>query len=127
MYMQGFTYGGYLISLGFTLTIFGMILWFRDIITEGIKKINNSLSNIIFSTKVIKKETIEILLSKSNLDIKLSSNDELGAYLAGLLEGDGHISLPSIGETSLNRVLNPKIIFTSYINNLEMYLHILTN
>ena len=38
MYMQGFTYGGQLISLGFTLTVFGMILWFRDIITEGIKK-----------------------------------------------------------------------------------------
>ena len=35
MYMQGFTYGEQLISLGFTLTVFGMILWFRDIITEG--------------------------------------------------------------------------------------------
>lgn len=35
MYMQGFNYGGQLISLGFTLTVFGMILWFRDIITEG--------------------------------------------------------------------------------------------
>jgi Cytochrome c oxidase subunit III/LAGLIDADG DNA endonuclease family len=35
MYMQGFTYGGQLLSLGFTLTVFGMILWFRDIITEG--------------------------------------------------------------------------------------------
>lgn len=35
MYMQGFTYGEYLLSLGFTLTVFGMILWFRDIITEG--------------------------------------------------------------------------------------------
>jgi hypothetical protein len=35
MYMQGFTHGGQLISLGFTLTVFGMILWFRDIITEG--------------------------------------------------------------------------------------------
>jgi cytochrome c oxidase subunit 3 len=35
MYMQGFTYGGQLISLGFTLTAFGMILWFRDVITEG--------------------------------------------------------------------------------------------
>jgi cytochrome c oxidase subunit 3 len=37
MYMQGFTYGNQLISLGFTLTVFGMILWFRDIITEGTK------------------------------------------------------------------------------------------
>jgi cytochrome c oxidase subunit 3 len=35
MYMQGLTYGGQLLSLGFTLTVFGMILWFRDIITEG--------------------------------------------------------------------------------------------
>jgi len=35
MYMQGFIYGGQLLSLGFTLTVFGMILWFRDIITEG--------------------------------------------------------------------------------------------
>jgi cytochrome c oxidase subunit 3 len=35
MYMQGFTYGGLLLSLGFTLTVFGTILWFRDIITEG--------------------------------------------------------------------------------------------
>jgi cytochrome c oxidase subunit 3 len=35
MYMQGFTYGGSVISLGFTLTVCGMILWFRDIITEG--------------------------------------------------------------------------------------------
>ena len=26
MYMQGFTYGGQLLSLGFTLTVFGMIL-----------------------------------------------------------------------------------------------------
>jgi hypothetical protein len=35
MYMQGFTHGGQLLSLGFSLTVFGMILWFRDIITEG--------------------------------------------------------------------------------------------
>ncbi len=35
MYMQGFTYGGQLLSLGFTITLFGMLLWFRDIITEG--------------------------------------------------------------------------------------------
>lgn len=35
MYMQGFTHGEQLISLGFILTVSGMILWFRDIITEG--------------------------------------------------------------------------------------------
>jgi cytochrome c oxidase subunit 3 len=35
MYMQGYSHGNQLLSLGFTLTLFGMALWFRDIITEG--------------------------------------------------------------------------------------------
>jgi LAGLIDADG endonuclease len=53
---------------------------------------------------------------------KIFSNIDFGHYLAGLIEGDGHISLPSVGKTSLNRVLNPRIEFTSHVNNLEMYL-----
>ncbi len=67
------------------------------------------------------------ILFKKYTDIeqsKFNSKEDLGYYLAGLLEGDGHIGLPSIGKTSLNRVLNPKITFTSHINNIEMYLHI---
>jgi LAGLIDADG endonuclease len=52
----------------------------------------------------------------------LRTIEDLGHYLSGLLEGDGCIDLPSIGETSLKRVLNPRIVFTSHINNLEMYL-----
>jgi LAGLIDADG endonuclease len=130
MYMQGFTHGGQLLSLGFTLTVFGMILWFRDIITEGIKIYINiyplSSPSIIFIVKAISKEIIQILLSK-HIRIKqsnFSSKEELGYYLAGLLEGDGCIDLPSIGKTSLNRVLNPKIIFTSHVHNLEMYLYV---
>ena len=35
MYLHGFTYGGYFLTLGFTLTTFGMLLWFRDVITEA--------------------------------------------------------------------------------------------
>ncbi len=36
---------------------------------------------------------------------------------------DGSISakLPSLGVTSLNRILNPRIVFTSHINNIGMY------
>jgi len=56
--------------------------------------------------------------------LKLGTNEDLGHYLWGLLEGDGCIDLPSIGKTSLKRVLNLKIIFTSHINNLEIYLRI---
>lgn len=51
-------------------------------------------------------------------------DDQLGFYLAGLLEGDGHISLPFLGKTILNRVLNPRIVFTSHKNDLPLYAYI---
>ena len=35
MYMHGFSNGGVLLTLGFILTTSGMVLWFRDVITEG--------------------------------------------------------------------------------------------
>ena len=34
-YMHGFSYGGYILTLGFILTTYGMILWFRDVVIEG--------------------------------------------------------------------------------------------
>lgn len=49
------------------------------------------------------------------------NNNNLGYYLASLLEGDGHISFPSLDVTTLNWVLNSRIIFTSHINYLGMY------
>jgi len=35
MYMHGFSYGGYILTIGFLLTTYGMILWFRDVIIEA--------------------------------------------------------------------------------------------
>lgn len=35
LYMHGFANGGHLLSLGFSLTTGAMVLWFRDIISEG--------------------------------------------------------------------------------------------
>ena len=35
MYFHGYDNGDSLLSLGFTLTVFAMIFWFRDVILEG--------------------------------------------------------------------------------------------
>jgi hypothetical protein len=43
-------------------------------------------------------------------------------YIYNKKEGDGSISLPAIGNTTLNRVLNPRIVFTSHINNIGLLL-----
>jgi len=37
------------------------------------------------------------------------------------LEGDGHLSIPALGKTTLNRILNPRIVFTFHKNNLKLY------
>jgi cytochrome c oxidase subunit 3 len=34
-FMHGFSYGGYILTLGFILTTYGMILWFRDVVIEA--------------------------------------------------------------------------------------------
>lgn len=131
-YMHGFLYGGYILTLGFILTIYGMVLWFRDVIIEGrassLNFILNIVSNhILYISKAISPENIEQALIKFNKESQgflIKDQDQLGYYLAGLLEGDGHLSLPALGNTTLNKVLNPRIIFTSHINNLGMYAYI---
>jgi hypothetical protein len=73
--------------------------------------------------KAIPSENVEKALNiyKANNNSILLTKNNFGHYLAGLLEGDGHISIPALGNTTLNRVLNPRIVFTSHINNLGMY------
>ena len=34
-YMHGLANGGYILTLGFILTIYGMVLWLRDVVIEG--------------------------------------------------------------------------------------------
>jgi hypothetical protein len=128
--MHGFQNGGALLTLGFIMTASGMTLWFRDVITEGrassLNFILNIVSNhILYTSKAVSPEIIEQALINFNKESKgFLNKDQFGYYLAGLLEGDGHLSLPALGNTTLNRVLNPRIIFTSHINNLGMYAYI---
>jgi hypothetical protein len=50
---------------------------------------------------------------------KFYNNPDIGSYLAGLLEGDGHIDLQK--EDSTTKKINPKMVFTFHKNNLEMF------
>ena len=101
--------------------ISSMALWFRDIVSEGRTGITYYNLNIAKAIPV--EEINKVLIDyKNNNNISVfKDKDNLGYYLAGLLEGDGHISLPSLGDTTLNRVLNPRIVFTSHKENLGMY------
>ena len=108
------------------LVIASMSLWFRDIIAEGKSKFKNTLHCYYLNiTQTISSTDIEKAKHTYNTTNDLTvfkDNNNLGYYLAGLLEGDGSIYLPSLGVTTLNRVLNPRIVFTSHINNIGMYL-----
>lgn len=147
--MQGFNQGNFVLSLGLIITIFGMILWFRDIVIEGMAKAtqqikkyylknnifldlitlinNNKYINVLKTARALSDQDIKIALNKYKVNSynynKYKFNSEnLGYYLAGLLEGDGNISIPALFKNStFNRILNPRIVFTSHINNLGLY------
>jgi hypothetical protein len=53
LYFHGFVNGGELLTLGFILVSGAMVLWFRDVITEGTKKDLFSLHITPLFTKVI--------------------------------------------------------------------------
>jgi LAGLIDADG endonuclease len=126
--MHGFLFVSYLLFIALFNLIASMTLWFRDVISEGTKQnilYFNFKSLLLKITRAISKEVINRALNNRNILLyKNISKDQLGYYLAGLLEGDGHISIPALGNTTLNRVFNPRIIFTSHINNIELYAYI---
>ena len=109
-----------------------MALWFRDVVVEGTAWSSFITQNILSSyiltiSKPISPSSEQIgqaLINFSKESKGYLNKDQFGYYLAGLLEGDGSLSLPALGRTSLNRVLNPRIVFTSHINNLGLYAHI---
>ena len=119
----------------FLLVVFSMAFWFRDIISEGTG--TSRLKQYIFklfylnTARAIPIEDVKQALSTYNSNLHLNprrgsslykeDKNSLGYYLAGLLEGDGSISIPALGTTTMNRILNPRLVFTSHVNNISMY------
>lgn len=146
--MHSFSNSYNVLFLALLMVVFSMSFWFRDIISEGkIKLIEyglNFFSRLFFFEKkklassprsaylkIAKavpiedvKEALNIYTSKEEFFNKYNvykDKNNLGYYLAGLLEGDGSISIPSLGNTTMNRILNPRIVFTTHIDNLGLY------
>lgn len=123
LFVHGFELYEYFVLISVLNVIYSMGLWFRDIISEGTNKIKEIITNTYI--KYVSAIDIKIIeLIKNDINKHQISNDQFRYYLAGLFEGDGHLSLPFLGQTTLNRVLNPRIIFTSHINNIELYVYI---
>ena len=126
-FMHGFQSFEYLVPVAVINVAYVMGLWFRDIISEGKRSLNYILEKMYVKiASAISKEIIEKVKLNISKSLLKDKNNQFGYYLAGLFEGDGHISLPFLGNTTLNRVLNPRIVFTSHENNLELFVNIQT-
>lgn len=126
-FMHGFQSFEYLVPVAVINVAYVMGLWFRDIISEGKRSLKYILEKMYVKiASAISKEIIEKVKLNISKSLLKDKNNQFGYYLAGLFEGDGHISLPFLGNTTLNRVLNPRIVFTSHENNLELFVYIQT-
>lgn len=126
--MHGFSNAGYLLTLGFISLIGSMSFWFRDVISEGTYNFlfEKAKAYILKSVGVVAEEEKKAALAAFKKRFKNLNwfDNQLGSYLAGLLEGDGNINIPALGQTILARVLNPRITFTFHTNNLGFYVYL---
>lgn len=75
-----------------------------------------------FLDEDVKLSLIKYKLNTNSYSIYVNNSDMFGHYLAGLLEGDGHISIPALFKNSKSiRIFNPRIVFTTHIDNLGLY------
>ena len=93
---HGFAYAGNNLIMSLISLVLSMSFWWRDVIAEGTLNLKNT---ILFNynlniARAIPVEDLEKSLNdyKVKNDIKVfKNNNNLGYYLAGLLEGDSHI------------------------------------
>lgn len=131
--MHNFSNSYYFFYIALILVVSAMSFWFRDIISESTAPIWVSVSAFyrvlynLTTARAITDEDVRQALSTYKLNSNSYSHyvdnpENFGYYLTGLLEGDGHISIPALFKNSKwTRVFNPRIVFTSHIDNLGLY------
>lgn len=114
-------------KVGFDVAQGYLTLFLLTITNNNKECLYNLITTRPISDQDVKRE-LSIYKSKSNsysIYVNKASSggtENFGYYLAGLLEGDGSIYIPALSKNSiLNRVLNPRIIFTSHISNLGLH------
>lgn len=131
--MHNFSNSYYFFYIALILVVSAMSFWFRDIISESTAPILASVSafyrvlyNLATARAITDKDVRQALnthkLNSNSYRHYVNNPENLGYYLTGLLEGDGHISIPALFKNSKStRVFNPRIVFTSHIDNLGLY------
>ena len=103
-----------------------MSFWFNDVNIEGtISLTSNLLNHTLNLTRALSNEEINNFKNKLKIENYNLDENQLGYYLAGLIEGDGNINIPAKGKTILKRILNPRITITGHINNIEIFIFLL--
>lgn len=147
--MHNFSNSYYFFYIALLLVVSAMSFWFRDIISEATIYIgiyaNKEYLYTLATARAITDKDVSQSLNYFKLNSELApsykiyenNSDNFGHYLAGLLEGDGHISIPGrsapledssglpkgalFKNSKSIRVFNPRVVFTSHINNLGLY------
>lgn len=132
--MHNFSNSYFFFYIALFLVVSAMSFWFRDIISEatsyiGIYAKKEYLYTLATARAITDKDVSQSLnlfkLNSNSYKIYENNPQNFGHYLAGLLEGDGHISIPALFKNSKSvRVFNPRVVFTSHINNLGLYAYI---
>lgn len=129
--MHNFSNSYYFFYIALLLLVSAMSFWFRDIISEATTYIaiygNKEYLYTLASARAITDKDVSqslnfFKLNSNSYKIYENNSGNFGHYLAGLLEGDGHISIPALFKNSKSiRVFNPRVVFTSHLNNLGLY------
>ena len=99
---HGFAYAGNNLIMSLTSLVLSMSFWFRDIIAEGTTNLFNSLFHTLKIARAISKEDIDNLKLNIIQDTINFTDNQLGYFLAGLIES----KTPELWKLSMIKSIN---------------------